>query len=173
MTHRCCSQSARSSPVTWNAKVSLTTQRAPQHLVSSHKPAARRKLDALNVLKAVTVEQRCEASILTHIDDGIAIAYLDGTLAVVNPMLLTFAGLTSRASFENGSFRLAQHSSAQTFLTNLRSLCDVCYRAGVEYEGELNFEAKSQILNLRISLLLTTRENVQTSQSASLCMLKI
>ena len=45
----------------------------------------RRKLDALNVLKAVTVEQRCEASTLLHIDDGVAIAYLDGTLALVNP----------------------------------------------------------------------------------------
>src|SRR5205085_7348907 len=54
----------------------------------------KRKLDALNVLKAVTVEQRCEASALTHIDDGVAIAYLDGTLALVNPKLLSFANLT-------------------------------------------------------------------------------
>ena len=31
--------------------------------------ANQRKLDALNVLKALTVEQRCEASTLGHIDD--------------------------------------------------------------------------------------------------------
>ncbi|HEX2271085.1 MAG TPA: hypothetical protein VHH35_16185, partial [Pyrinomonadaceae bacterium] len=57
--------------------------------------ANQRKLDALNVLKALTVEQRCEASTLGHIEDGIAIAYLDGTLALVNQTLLGFAGLTS------------------------------------------------------------------------------
>ena len=54
----------------------------------------KRKLDALNVLKALTVEQKCEAGTLAHIDDGVAIAYLDGTLALVNPTLLKFAGLT-------------------------------------------------------------------------------
>jgi hypothetical protein len=56
--------------------------------------AGKRKIDALNVLKAVTVEQRCEASTLAHIDAGVAISYLDGTLALVNPTLMTFAGLT-------------------------------------------------------------------------------
>ncbi|HEX5964471.1 MAG TPA: GAF domain-containing protein, partial [Pyrinomonadaceae bacterium] len=69
-----------------------------QSLAFFSQGANQRKLDALNVLKAVTVEQRCEASTLDHIEDGVAIAYLDGTLALVNSTLLGFAGLTPEKS---------------------------------------------------------------------------
>jgi signal transduction histidine kinase len=113
---------------------------------------SRRKLDALNVLKAVTVEQRCEASTLAHIDDGVAIAYLDGTLALVNPTLMTFAGLTNEQVLKMDLFDLLGK-----FRTDVFDEPEIAVRrvlqSGVEYEGELNFEAKSQILNLRISLL--------------------
>ncbi len=113
---------------------------------------SKRKLDALNVLKAVTVEQRCEASTLTHIDDGAAIAYLDGTLALVNPTLMTFAGLTPEQVSKMDLFDLLNK-----FRTDVFDEPEIAVRrvlqSGVEYEGELNFEAKSQILNLRISLL--------------------
>jgi len=113
---------------------------------------SRRKLDALNVLKAVNVEQRCEASTLKHIDDGVAIAYLDGTLAVVNPTLMTFAGLTSEQVLKIDLFDLLHK-----FRTDVFDEPEIAVRrvlqSGVEYEGELNFESKSQILNLRISLL--------------------
>ena len=113
---------------------------------------SRRKLDALNVLKAVTVEQRCEASTLTHVDDGVAIAYLDGTLALVNPTLLSFAGLTSEQVAKMDLFDLLHK-----FRTDIFDEPEIAVRrvlqTGDEYEGELNFEPKNQILNLRISLL--------------------
>jgi signal transduction histidine kinase len=112
----------------------------------------RRKLDALNVLKAVNVEQRCEASTLLHIDDGVAIAYLDGTLALVNPTLLSLAGLTSEQIAKLDLFDLLHK-----FRTDIFDEPEIAVRrvlqTGLDYEGELNFEAKSQILNLRISLL--------------------
>ena len=114
--------------------------------------ASRRKLDALNVLKAVTVEQRCEANTLTHIDDGVAIAYFDGTLALVNPSLLSFAGLTSDQIAKMDLFDLLHK-----FRTDIFDEPEIAVRrvlqTGVDYEGELNFEPKNQILNLRISLL--------------------
>jgi len=113
---------------------------------------SKRKIDALNVLKAVTVEQRCEASTLAHIDDGVAIAYLDGTLALVNPTLMTFAGLTAEQVAKMDLFDLLNR-----FRTDVFDEPEIAVRrvlqSGDEYEGELNFEAKSQILNLRISLL--------------------
>jgi len=112
----------------------------------------RRKLDALNVLKAVTVEQRCEATTLLHIDDGVAIAYLDGTLALVNPALLSFAGLTLLQAAKMDVFELLHK-----FRTDIFDEPEIAVRrvlqTAVDYEGELNFEAKGQILNLRISLL--------------------
>ncbi len=117
----------------------------------SHR-GSKRKLDALNVLKAVTVEQRCEASTLAHIDDGVAIAYLDGTLALVNPTLMTFAGLTREQVSKMDLFDLLNK-----FRTDVFDEPEIAVRrvlqSGDEYEGELNFEAKSQILNLRVSLL--------------------
>ena len=112
----------------------------------------RRKLEALNVLKAINVEQRCEASTLLHIDDAVAIAYLDGTLALVNPTLLSFAGLTSEQVAKLDLFDLLHK-----FRTDVFDEPEIAVRrvlqTGLEYEGELNFEAKSQIFNLRISLL--------------------
>ncbi len=112
----------------------------------------KRKLDALNVLKAVTVEQRCEASTLTHIDDGVAIAYLDGTLALVNPKLIGFAGLSSEQVSDMDLFDLLN-----SFRTGVFDEPEIAVRrvlqTGADYEGELNFERKGQILNLRISLI--------------------
>jgi len=112
----------------------------------------KRKLDALNVLKAVTVEQRCEASALTHIDDGVAIAYLDGTLALVNPKLLGFANLSSEQVSRMDLFELLNK-----FRTGIFDEPQIAVRrvlqTGSDYEGELEFESKSQILKLRISLI--------------------
>ena len=48
------------------------------------------KLDAVDVLTASLAEQRCEANALNMIDNGIAIAYLDGTIAIANPRLQRF-----------------------------------------------------------------------------------
>ncbi|HEX5886172.1 MAG TPA: ATP-binding protein [Pyrinomonadaceae bacterium] len=112
----------------------------------------KRKLDALNVLKAVTVEQRCEANTLTHIDDGVAIAYLDGTLALANPKLLSFVGLTSEQVSEFDLFDLLNN-----FRTGVFDEPEIAVRrvlqTGADYEGELNFERKNQILNLKISII--------------------
>jgi two-component system phosphate regulon sensor histidine kinase PhoR len=114
--------------------------------------ANQRKIDALNVLKALTVEQRCEASTLGHIDDGVAIAYLDGTLALVNQTLLGFAGLTSERARTLDLFGLLDK-----FRTDIFDEPQIAVRrvlqTGIQYEGELKFDNKNQILNLRLSLL--------------------
>jgi signal transduction histidine kinase len=114
--------------------------------------ANQRKLDALNVLKALTVEQRCEASTLGHIEDGVAIAYLDGTLALVNPILLSFAGLTPEKARTLDLFGLLDHFRTDVFDEPQIAVRRVL-QSGIEYEGELKFDQKNQILNLRLSLL--------------------
>lgn len=122
----------------------------------------KRKIDALNVLKAVTVEQRCEASTLTHIDDGVAIAYLDGTLALVNKTLLGFAGLTSEQISTKDLFDLLNKFRTDVFDEPAIAVRRVL-QTGDEYEGELNFEPKNQIFNLRISLV-RERQPATTSE---------
>jgi two-component system phosphate regulon sensor histidine kinase PhoR len=113
---------------------------------------SRRKLDALNVLKAITVEQRCEAKALANINDGVAIAYLDGTLALTNPTLLSFAGLTHERTQQLDLIGLLN-----SFRTGIFDEPEIAVRrvlqTGVDYEGELDFDQKDQILKLRISLL--------------------
>jgi signal transduction histidine kinase len=118
----------------------------------------RRKLDALNVLKAVAIEQRCEANALTNINEGVAIAYLDGTLAQANPTLLRYAGLTPER---------AQHLDLIGLLNNFRTGVfdepEIAVRrvlqTGIDYVGELDFDEKDQILSLRISLLRDQHES--------------
>jgi len=127
-------------------------QAGSQSLSYFSQSGSKRKIDALNVLKAVTVEQRCEASTLTHIDDGVAIAYLDGTLALVNKTLLGFAGLDSERVSTMDVFDLLNKFRTDVFDEPAIAVRRVL-QTGDEYEGELNFEPKNQILNLRISLL--------------------
>jgi two-component system phosphate regulon sensor histidine kinase PhoR len=127
-------------------------QAGSQSLSYFSQTGSRKKIDALNVLKAVTVEQRCEASTLTHIDDGIAIAYLDGTLALVNKTLLGFAGLDPERVSTLDVFDLLHKFRTDIFDEPAIAVRRVL-QTGDEYEGELNFEKKNQILNLRISLL--------------------
>ena len=118
---------------------------------------SRRKLDALNVLKAITVEQRCEAKALAHINDGVAIAYLDGTLALTNPTLLRYAGLTPERALQLDLIGLLNN-----FRTGIFDEPEIAVRrvlqTGIDYEGELDFDQKGQTLKLRISLLRDQQE---------------
>jgi two-component system phosphate regulon sensor histidine kinase PhoR len=104
------------------------------------------------VLKAITVEQRCEANALAKITDGVAIAYLDGTLALANPTLLRFAGLTPERAQQLDLIGLLN-----SFRTGIFDEPEIAVRrvlqTGIDYEGELDFDQKDQILKLRISLL--------------------
>ncbi|HKV36652.1 MAG TPA: ATP-binding protein [Pyrinomonadaceae bacterium] len=113
---------------------------------------SRRKLDALNVLKAITVEQRCEAKALAHINDGVAIAYLDGTLALTNPTILRYAGLTPERAQQLDLIGLLNN-----FRTGIFDEPEIAVRrvlqTGIDYQGELDFDQKDQTLKLRISLL--------------------
>ena len=113
---------------------------------------SRRKLDALSVLKAITVEQRCEAKALAQINDGVAIAYLDGTVALTNPTILRYAGLTPERAQQLDLIGLLNN-----FRTGIFDEPEIAVRrvlqTGINYEGELDFDQKGQTLKLRMSLL--------------------
>lgn len=111
-----------------------------------------KKLEALEVLRARAVEQQCEASALTDIRDGIAIAYLDGTLALVNSSLLSFTGLNVEDSETLDVFSLLDCFRTGVFDEPAIAIRRVL-QTGDDYERELNFDQRNQILGLRISLL--------------------
>ncbi|HEY6803841.1 MAG TPA: ATP-binding protein [Pyrinomonadaceae bacterium] len=120
---------------------------------------SQKKLDALHVLRALTTEQRCEANALTHLTDGVAIAYLDGTIASTNSAILEFAEITTEEAKELDVFGLLDRFRTDVFDEPSIAVRRVL-QTGVDYEGELNFDQRNQILGMRISLL---RENQNDS----------
>ena len=118
-----------------------------------------KKLDALHVLRALSTEQRCNANALTHLDDGVAIAYLDGTIASANSTILRFAEVESTEVNNLDVFGLLDRFRTDIFDEPTIAVRRVL-QTGVDYEGELNFDVRNQILGLRISLL---RENQNSS----------
>jgi len=119
-----------------------------------------KKIDALHVLRALTTEQRCEANALATVDDGVAIAYLDGTIALANSKLLGFVGLTHEQLNGLDVFSLLDRFRTGVFDEPAIAVRRVL-QTGLDYEGELNFEQRNQILGLRMALLRETSDAVQ------------
>jgi signal transduction histidine kinase len=112
----------------------------------------REKLDALYVLQALLTEQRCEANALSGLTQGIGIAYLDGTFALTNYQLLAFAQLNEDEAKELDLFALLNRLRTDVFDEPALAVRRVL-QTGTDYECELSFAERNQILGLRISLL--------------------
>lgn len=114
--------------------------------------AAQMKLDGLAVLKASLIEQQFEANALSHIGEGVALAYLDGSLARVNVNMLNFAGITADKLPGMNFFDLLDNFRAGVFDEPAIAVRRVL-QTSIDYEGELHFPERNQTLGLRISLL--------------------
>ena len=114
--------------------------------------AGEKKLDALSVLQGLLTEQRCEANALSGTSDGIAIAYLDGTLAQINATLLSFAALSEKQTRLLDLFGLLDNFRTDVFDEPAIAVRRVL-QTGVDYEGELNLADRDKTFGLRISLL--------------------
>jgi two-component system phosphate regulon sensor histidine kinase PhoR len=114
--------------------------------------SGQKKLEALRVLQGVLTEQRCEANALAGISDGVAIAYLDGTIAQANATLLGFASLTPEQAKDLNLFGLLDKFRTDIFDEPAIAVRRVL-QTGVDYEGELTFEDRNQTFGLKISLL--------------------
>ena len=121
-------------------------------LVYLSKASGQKKLDALRVLQGVLTEQRCEASALSGVSDGVAIAYLDGTIAQANATLLSFASLTPEQTKDLDLFGLLDKFRTDIFDEPAIAVRRVL-QTGIDYEGELNFADANKTFGLRISLL--------------------
>ena len=132
---------------------------------------ARTKLDAVDVLTASLAEQRCEANALNMINDGIAIAYLDGTIALANPRLQRFTETDEEELKRGDIFALLDHFRTGVFDEPAIAVRRVL-QSGVDYESELRFEDRNSTLGLRISLLRDRQAEQQrrrTPRSGCLC----
>jgi signal transduction histidine kinase len=122
------------------------------------KKSSERKVDALGVLNASLTEQRCEANALLSVNDGIAIAYLDGTLALTNSNLQNLIGLNTEQIKSLDLFSLLDHLRTGVFDEPAIAVRRILQN-GVDYESELEFPEKNQTLGLRLSLLREKRSD--------------
>lgn len=114
--------------------------------------AAERRLASFGVVSGLLAEQRFGAQALAETSDGQAVAYLDGTLAHVNPAMLKAARLTEDLARKLDIFGLLD-----LFRTGVFDEPSIAVRRVLQtsepYERELHYVETNQTRELRIALI--------------------
>ena len=114
--------------------------------------AGQRRLELLAVINGLLSEERFGFNALAETSDGIAIAYLDGTLAHINPTLRKLTQLTQEQVADLNLFELLDALRTDVFDEPAIAVRRVL-QTGQPYEGELQFPDRVGILGLRITLV--------------------
>jgi signal transduction histidine kinase len=127
--------------------------------------AAQSRFESFGVVSGLLIEQSFGAGVLSETSEGQAVAYLDGTLAYVNPPLLVAARLTETEVRELDLFGLLDRFRGGVFDEPSIAVRRVL-QTGDAYERELHFpERNNQTLELRIALI-TDRNNENGAEGA-------
>lgn len=131
--------------------------------------AAESRLGSFGVVSGLLTEQRFGAGVLSEASNGHAVAYLDGTIAYVNPPFLRAARLTEDEARGLDLFGLLDRFRGGVFDEPSIAVRRVL-QTGDAYERELHFpERNNQTLELRIALIRD--RNSETPASAQpLCL---
>lgn len=129
--------------------------------------SAERRLSSFGVVSGLLTEQRFGAQALAEISDGQAVAYLDGTLAHLNPAMLKAARVTEELARKLDLFGLLD-----LFRTGVFDEPSIAVRrvlqTGDAYERELHFVERNQTLELRIALIMEhAREDEVSDESTA------
>lgn len=130
--------------------------------------AAEGRLEAFSVVSGLLTEQRFGAEVLAETSDGHAVAYLDGTLAYVNPPLLKAARLSEKEAGALDLFGLLDRFRGGVFDEPSIAVRRVL-QTGDAYERELHFPERNQTLELRIALV-AGRNTDNTDNVQPLCL---
>jgi signal transduction histidine kinase len=114
--------------------------------------AAESRLESFGVISGLLTEQRFGAEVLAEASDGHAVAYLDGTLAYVNPPMLRAARLIEKEAHALDLFGLLDRFRGGVFDEPSIAVRRVL-QTGDAYERELHFAERNQTLELRIALV--------------------
>jgi signal transduction histidine kinase len=109
------------------------------------------RLHAFDLISGVLTEHRFGAQVLAEASDGYAIAYLDGTLAYVNPAMLWTARLNNHELQKMDLFGLLDRFKSGVFDEPAIAVRRVL-QSGEAYERELKFPDRNQTLEIRIGL---------------------
>jgi signal transduction histidine kinase len=114
--------------------------------------AGDRRLELLDVLNGLLSEQGFGLSALSEVSDGMAIAYLDGTIPYINSALLRFVHLTDEQARDLNLFALLDTLRTSVFHEPAIAVRRVL-QTGTAYERELQFPDRTGTFGLRISLV--------------------
>jgi signal transduction histidine kinase len=109
------------------------------------------RLHAFDLISGVLTEHRFGAQVLAEASDGYAIAYLDGTIAYVNPAMLWAARINNHEGSKTDLFGLLDRFKSGVFDEPAIAVRRVL-QSGEPYERELNFPDRNQTLEIRIGL---------------------
>lgn len=109
------------------------------------------RLHAFDLISGVLTEHRFGAQVLAEASDGYAIAYLDGTIAYVNPAMLWAARMNNHEASRTDLFGLLDRFKSGVFDEPAIAVRRVL-QSGEPYERELKFPDRNQTLELRIAL---------------------
>lgn len=123
------------------------------------------RLDSLDVLRGVLLEQSVGMGALGELGDGVALGYLDGRLAYVNTALAKFAGLDREKLSKVTFFELLEQFRTDVFDEPVIAVRRVL-QSGEPYQRELHFADRNLTYGLRIALVRepVAEESGQTAQ---------
>ncbi|MDT5156734.1 MAG: hypothetical protein QOH51_1091 [Acidobacteriota bacterium] len=134
----------------------LDVPKSRQTFLSSS--AARQRLEAFGVVSGLLTEQGFAGLVLSEGSDAHAVAYLDGTLAFVNPSMREAARVGSDECRALDLFGLLERFRTGVFDEPQIAVRRVL-QTGQPYERELTFLDRSQTLALRIALVHSSTAN--------------
>jgi signal transduction histidine kinase len=124
--------------------------------------SAQRRLDLLAVVNGLLSEQRFGMNALAELQDGVALAYLDGTIAYINNSLLKLARLPEERAHELTLFDLLDKLRTDIFDEPTIAVRRVL-QTGEAYERELHLGEPEGTFGLRISLVMDQVRQTGTS----------
>jgi signal transduction histidine kinase len=113
--------------------------------------ASGHRLEAFDVVSGFLTEHRFGAQVLAEASDGHAVAYLDGTLAYVNPAMIEAARLSDDEVRELDLFGLLDRFRSGVFDEPSIAVRRVL-QSGEPYQRELILPERNQTIELRIAL---------------------
>jgi len=130
--------------------------------------AAETRLASFDVVSGLLTEQRFGAAVLAEAFHGYAVAYLDGTLASVNPPMLHAARLNEEEARNLDIFGLLDRFRGGVFDEPSIAVRRVL-QTGEAYERDLYFTDRNQTLELRIALV-ASRDAIASPALEPLCL---
>ena len=115
--------------------------------------AGERRVRSVDALNGLLSEEQSGLKALSEVPDGIAIAYLDGTLACVNPRMTQLAHLNEEQVRTSSLFEVLDGLRTDVFDEPAIAVRRVL-QTGEPFERELHSNDQGVTLGLRISLVL-------------------